>query len=117
LGIHNFSILASDEHPVQPLFDIEQLTVNVKTYSTFGCRCANEYPEKIVSLNNSISSGHYVALEDLESSGNLYSSADVIFKGGESVNLKNGFYAPASTNFESYIANCPDLPEPNREGP
>ncbi len=117
LGNHVFYLIASDEHPTQPLSNFEKITVEVTTYSTFGCHCANKYPEKIVSLNNSISSGHYVALEDLESSGNLYSTADVTFKGGESVNLKNGFYVPASTNFEAYIANCPDFPEPNKGGP
>jgi len=56
-------------------------------------------------------------LEDLESNGNLYSLADVIFKGGESVSLNNDFYAPASTNFEAYIANCPDFPDPNKGSP
>lgn len=117
LGNYTFSILASDEHPVEPLFNTETINVNVKTYSTFGCGCAGTFPAKTVNLENAVASGHYVALEDLESSGKLYSTADIIFKGGESVSLNNGFYAPASTNFEAYIANCPDFPDPNREDP
>ncbi len=117
LGIYNFSILASDEHPVEPLFNTETINVNVKTYSTFGCGCAGTYPAETVNFDNAIASGHYVALENLESSGNLYSSANVIFKGGESVSLNKGFYAPASTNFEAYIANCPVFPIPNSEDP
>ncbi len=117
LGIYNFSILASDEHPVEPLFNTETINVNVKTYNTFGCGCAGTYPAETVNLDNAIASGHYVALENLESSGKLYSTADIIFKGGESVSLNNGFYAPASTNFEAYIANCPVFPIPNSEDP
>lgn len=52
-----------------------------------------------------------------ESNGNLYSSADVIFNGGKSVSLNNDFYATASTNFEAYIANCPDFPDSNKGSP
>jgi len=50
----------------------------------------------------------------LKSAANLYSSATIILKGGESVSLNNHFYAPASTDFEAYIGNCPDIPDDQR---
>lgn len=113
-GTHTYRIRATDEHPVQPLLKSKNVIVDVKTYSTYGCSCAGIFPANTIYLNEPVASGHYVASENLESTANLYSSAEVIFKGGESVSLDNGFCIPTSTNFDAYIANCPDLPDPFR---
>lgn len=108
----SFVISATDGHPTQPLTKNRLITVNVETYNA-DCMCAGEFAENSLSLSSNIRTGHYTALEYLDSDASIFSSSDVLFKAGETISLNSGFYVPPSSNFNAFIANCrqPALPE------
>jgi len=111
VGINTFKIKATDKHPTQPLTKSKLIDINVDTYNE-GCLCAGRYADNFISLSDNIRTGHYVALKNLDSDTNIYSSSNVLFKAGKTIILNSGFYVPSSTNFEALISTCQQPPEP-----
>lgn len=118
VGINTFEIIATDNHPTQPLTKGKLVNIDVQTYNE-SCLCVGQFAEETVSLSSNIRSGHYAALKNLDSNAGIYSSSDVLFKAGKTITLNNGFSVPPSTNFDAFIANCqlPAIPSQEIKSP
>ncbi len=59
-----------------------------------------------INLNNVTANGLYHAENSVTTTNTTTSGSDVNFKAGDVIELKNGFTAPANTNFSAEIEDC-----------